>query len=695
MSRYNPLSETKVSPELQAKLEELRLAGVVQKIRVMVEFTAVPMVTQLHVLTVDYKAEIAYQSGVSLYISIIVDSDKVTQIVALPWVKRVWHVPTVQLLAYGLPIIPTPYPVPAGYWEVTLMESAKHIGVDRAKIAGYTGKAIKIAVVDSGVEKTHPMLQGKVIAEKNFIGSDPGDRLGHGTWCASCVLGNYWVSSVGPLEGMAPSAMLINAKGFETGSSTIDILMAALEWGCEQGAQISSNSWGGGGTYPPLRDLIIRLKATYRTIFVFAAGNSGPDYGTVDYAGGYPEVIGVGSIAVKNPSPNTVADFSSRGPNFEGAIKPDIMAPGGNGRGGYDECIYAAGLGGTVKCNRGTSMATPHIAGGLALLLEAGLTTDKLYATARDLLELGKDNDSGFGTADFASALGLPVPVPYALSLGSTPIQGVKIYVDGEVHLTPWSGEVSEGLHIISALSKCYVNGVPYRFLKWEDGSTNSTRTINIVSDISIIAYYQEIPIYSVTFTSNPVTGIAFGVDQKVYTTPYSGMFEEGTYTLEMPSRAVVNGATYDFVRWEDGSTEPTRIVEVTGDTTLIAYYKLIPAYLLFVDSKPAGIRFTIDETYRVTPWIGKVLEGKHVISMPSENFKVWEDISTSPTRTINLTSAMSIIAYYSAHILTINTTPMIGVHVTLNENPIGNTPISVIAGEGTHTISVPQELEA
>jgi len=502
------LSEAKLSPELQAELEELQVAKVVEK-----------------------------------------------KIAQLPWVKRIWHVPEVQLLEEViLPIIPTPFPVPAEFAKVTLMESAKHVTIDRAKQAGYTGKGIKIAVVDSGVQKSHPMLEGKVIAERNFTSEpDPEDWYGHGTWCASCAVGNYCMSSVGPLEGMAPSALLINAKIFDaTGTTTVDIAMAALEWACEQGAHILSNSWG-GGPYDPLRDLIINLKETYGVIMVFAAGNSGPDSKTIVYPGGYPEVVCVGSVAVKNPSPDTIADFSSRGPNWQGDVKPDVMAPGGNGKGDYDECIYAAGLDGSVKCARGTSMATPHIAGGLALLLEAGLSaTDavaKLYDNAKDLVEPGKDNDSGWGTADFAKALDLPMPTPHMLSVTSTPIPGVQFYVDAETHLTPWTGELGEGKYRVSIASEVYVGGVLYRFINWEDGSTDPTRTINLVSDMSIVAYYKEIPTYLLSVDSEPFMNVPFTIDRTSgYFTPCILKREQGTYTVSFPREIDIDGQKFAFL---------------------------------------------------------------------------------------------------------------------------------------------------
>lgn len=705
------MAEEKISPELKAELERLRLAEAVQRIRVMIEIE--PRILTLEeateTLIVQYGAEIIYKSTVTNYVSLIVNSDKVYAIAAQPWVKRIWHVPEVRLLE--IPILPGEILAPeelAQAATVTLMETAEYIGVKRVKEKGYDGTGIKIAVVDTGIEKTHPMLEGQVIAEKNFTSEpDANDYHGHGTWTASCNAGKYWISPVGPLEGMAPGAKLINAKIFDaSGRTTIDVAMAALEWACEQGAHILSNSWG-NNRYDPIRDLITTLKEKYGVIFVFAAGNSGPDSGTIGYPGGYPEVVCVGSVAVKNPAADTVADFSSRGPNWQGDVKPDIMAPGGNGGGGYDECIYAAYIDGGVKCWRGTSMATPHIAGGLALVLQAGVTPDiaveHLYTSARDIYAPGKDNDSGFGVADFAAALELPPPVYYVLTVNSEPIT-VNFYVDEKAFATPWSGELREGKHTVSMPSRLIVGEALYVFARWEDGSTNSSRVVDLIKPTVVTAYYQVIPSHILTVDSSPVIGVTFTVDNVAHTTPYSERLEEGSHIIVVPTRIVVDSVTYDFVKWEDGGTEATRTVNLVSDMKATAFYEEVPKYSLLVDSEPfEGITFWIDDTPYSTPSILKRLRGTYTIAFPREvtingqkfAFLEWEDGSKDPTRTLNLTSDMKIVGRYeTAHSLTVKSTPVTGVPVSLDAYSIGVTSVTTPVSEDSHTISVPEEIE-
>ncbi|GAJ10180.1 unnamed protein product, partial [marine sediment metagenome] len=203
-----------------------------------------------------------------------------------------------------------------------------------------------------------------------------------------------------------------------------------------------------------------------------------------------------------------IAEFSCRGPNYEGETKPDIMAPGGVDTPDWtatEEVVCAAGLNQGVKCSRGTSMATPHIAGGLALLLEAGVADPvaQLFNTALELADIRKDNDSGFGTADFAKALNLPPPNPHSLTIETPPVSGVQIYVNNGVHLTPWSGELREGSYIISIPKTMFVDTYVYEFTQWEDGETSPTRTINLTADTTVKATYRKLNAYVIYGTED------------------------------------------------------------------------------------------------------------------------------------------------------------------------------------------------
>lgn len=115
-----------------------------------------------------------------------------------------------------------------------------------------------------------------------------------------------------------------------------------------------------------------------------------------------------------------------------------------------------------------------------------------------------------------------------------------------------------------------------------------------IVSDTPLPIVYHHLSI-----NSTPITGIPFSINGTQQVTPYSAVLEEGTYIITMPSQAAVNTETYNFVKWEDGSTNPTRTINLTEDMTLTATYELAPTpkHILTVDSAPIrGIPFTIEK---------------------------------------------------------------------------------------------------
>ena len=283
---------------------------------------------------------------------------------------------------------------------ITLEESMAHIKADKAHKKGYKGDGVKIAVVDTGVDSDHPLMDGRIVSEKSFVSGEPADdEQGHGSWCASAVL------------AVAPDAKIVNAKALsKTGSGNALGLMEAMEWAAEEECQVVSCSWGGSMPFEPLKDLVIALEKKYGCKFIFAAGNSGPSERTICFPAGYREVVAVGAIAVVNPAPDAVAEFSSRGPGPTGEVEPDISAPGGS----EEEGIVGAWKDGGMKVARGTSMATPHVSGSVAVLVGAGRPSKKavevLYETARDVRTIGKDNDSGYGVVDVEAAIEEPPP---------------------------------------------------------------------------------------------------------------------------------------------------------------------------------------------------------------------------------------------------------------------------------------------
>ncbi|AXG82963.1 S8 family peptidase [Streptomyces paludis] len=257
-----------------------------------------------------------------------------------------------------------------GKRQALLDKSVPQIGAPTAWGAGYDGTGVKIAVLDTGVDQTHPDLKGVEIAQKDF--SDSGnttDHFGHGTHVASIAAGSG-AKSGGKYKGVAPGAKIIDAKVLDDDGFGEDSgIIAGMQWAVDQGAKIANLSLGGEDTVEadPLEKAVDKLSAEKGVLFVIAAGNEGPSAQTVGSPGSAASALTVGAVDSKN----RIADFSSVGPTADGSLKPDITAPG------VDIVAAKAAKGfigdpaadGYVALS-GTSMATPHVAGAAALLAQ-------------------------------------------------------------------------------------------------------------------------------------------------------------------------------------------------------------------------------------------------------------------------------------------------------------------------------------
>jgi subtilisin family serine protease len=257
-----------------------------------------------------------------------------------------------------------------GKREAVLDHSVPQIGAPAAWAAGYTGAGVTVAVIDTGVDETHPDLAGRQVAEANFSDApDNEDHFGHGTHVASIVAGTG-AKSGGKYRGVADGASILDAKVLDdNGSGQDSWIIAGMEWAVEQGADIANLSLGATDTpeLDPLEEAVDRLSAQSGTLFVIAAGNSYRD-GTIGSPGSADAALTVGAV----DDEDDLADFSSRGPRVgDGAIKPDVTAPG-------VDIVAALHSDGTIgepvepgyTSLSGTSMATPHVSGAAALLAQ-------------------------------------------------------------------------------------------------------------------------------------------------------------------------------------------------------------------------------------------------------------------------------------------------------------------------------------
>ncbi|MEU4091751.1 S8 family serine peptidase [Streptomyces sp. NPDC026673] len=320
-----------------------------------------------------------------------------------------------------------------------LDRSVAQIGAPEVWKSGYTGKGVKVAVLDTGADADHPDLRGRITEGRNFAeGEGIADRFGHGTHVAATVAGSG-AGSGGTRKGVAPDAELVIGKVLnDEGYGQESWIMAGMEWAARSGASVVNLSLGGAVQEDdPMAAAVDRLTEETGTLFVVAAGNEGPGSGTVGSPGVAERALTVGAVDHED----TLAGFSSRGPvDAAYRVKPEVTAPGVD--------IVAARAQGTAMGTpvdelytsaSGTSMATPHVAGAAALLAQQhpdwtpGRIKDALVGTAKAVQNAAVDAQ-GSGRMDVARASAQAVHATGTLNLGVTqPDQGP---VNGKVTYT-------------------------------------------------------------------------------------------------------------------------------------------------------------------------------------------------------------------------------------------------------------------
>jgi hypothetical protein len=293
----------------------------------------------------------------------------------------------------------------------------------------------RVAVLDTGLSP-HPLFNPANVrpTTRSVTPEPPLDLLGHGQWCTTAAFGGKAKTRFGDLQGVATVVGdgLMHVKCLSTlGFGTTSSILKAIEEAIEFGAQIISMSLGGplqgGINNDPECRVIEALKE--RAIFVVAAGNSGPTPWTVGSPGASPFAVTVGSYS---PFYDGISFFSSRGPNAawytdhqdamhrdaqqygDDFMKPDCVAPGGGPlkEGDKADMIYSGVTGWTNGMNdrspiepfdamRGTSMATPHAAGAIALAVENGSISSAGGVKRKLAKKGGKDFLSGYGMVTY------------------------------------------------------------------------------------------------------------------------------------------------------------------------------------------------------------------------------------------------------------------------------------------------------
>ena len=269
------------------------------------------------------------------------------------------------------------------------------------------GEGVTVAVLDTGVDAAHPDIDLFTedpsdptypggwaefnVDGQRVVGSVPNDPVGHGTHVSGTVAGG---DESGQHIGVAPNATLLhglvlNPDGNGGSTGTFAQIIAGMQWAVTSDADVLSMSLGGTGTFPQIITPV-RNAVAADTVVVAAVGNAG--VGTSDSPGNVFETVGVGATDLNEEVPLfsggetiiTPFDWGTAAPPEwpDTYVVPDVAAPG--------DAVFSARPGGGYVLQRGTSMATPHVSGVLALAHSAAPgdpsvdeLTNALYATAR------------------------------------------------------------------------------------------------------------------------------------------------------------------------------------------------------------------------------------------------------------------------------------------------------------------------
>lgn len=348
---------------------------------------------------------------------------------------------------------------------------------------------------------------------------------------------------------------------------------------------------------------LFKLGVEAGVTWVAAAGNFGADWG-VCYPAESHYVIAVGSYASVNETTGEAyrSDFSNYGRSFYLLLdhKCDPCWTGSGLTSEFKPNVYDAGQ--VQGVGWGTSYATSLAAASIALGIysQPSEPTDQAwipgYETVHDTIALCNEwavmpsecSQQGDVTDTHTLWHRSVTDDNYELTvrtyeLGGGEITNVDVWIDSTQYSSPVENlVVACGDHTVEVESPFYQDGYKYVFQYWEDGNTSNPRTVNIVNDMTLRAYYKKGPILTVRVPQAPPEGVKVWVDGDEYwayaDAPVSVIVEVGEHTIEVQESFLKEEEPwtyyiYTFDHWSDGSTDNPRTDNLTADTTLIAYY--------------------------------------------------------------------------------------------------------------------------
>lgn len=541
------------------------------------------------------------------------------------------------------------------------------------------GSGIKVAVLDTGVDYTHPDLNGSVLLNESYDfvddDNDPMDTDGHGTHIAGIIAAH------GSLTGVAPGAKILAIRVCNSLGCYLSDILKGIDWALEHNADVVSLSLGTDPEYLPDGTNVLSMVLSYisnETIPVVAAGNSYM-YGVISLPGDSQNIITVGAT----DKSDSLTEFSSKGLLPPGRAKPDLSAPGSD--------ISSTHLNSTYVLMSGTSMATPHVSGAVALLLQAHPEWKGNTSFLRTVLKEGSDylqgyypSEVGSGRLNVSGSLNLPLlilpdEVDVSLYPGSTVLFNLTVK-----KLLSTNTTINVSITPARPINLVRCSTATYSFVSanYSNNITQNTSYIELnisVPNTTAPGYYEgyilvtpngskPIPIpyvvsvVGVTNTSFDVCGnMTISPDLLRYydtfyvnlnlTTEYYRVFislnssPEYMY-LTGPDGLVLNmsaGLNYSFVPWINGTYVLTVVPNKTIKINVVFEHRGL-------DVSPNSLHFLVhpidSKTKNITvrnPFSGNVSVYVNYINVSTEHVSIQpSSFILSPNQTVNVSITLS-----------------------------------------------------